>query len=394
LPAKLPVVERRPVVVIDLAGTTPSKNLQDELREELFKHDALKPLIDPAVAVLVTGPLVDEDDANLRAARKNRDEAQASLASFDLSVAKDKAGGGLDQLLVVAPSPTSIGIASDLALVMAQAKLGDGAPDNAAKYFTLVHRLTPNRYLDPARYLPEVVAAYQAAKPTSQLPAAVEVDGHQGRVYIDGIDVGVPNATFEVAPGMHIIQIAGLERDTRGERDKEVWPPVSSAPQAIRITIEDRSVGEEVQIRRTRLALAHASDPVQRANLMKTMIGLVSKAVKSPVTDALLVLQQNGKIVAQGWRSNMPGFKEPIFNAPVDGQTVYDRPAEMLSWFAPPRPLHSIENDGELPPPPPAWYEKRWVQASAVGAILVIALGGYLYSLRGGGMNDVNPILK
>jgi hypothetical protein len=295
--------------------------------------------------------------------------AEDALAKFDYRKADDDAVKGLDALNSAAPTPGTMSLASDLAVIVGQAKLGKNEPVDAARWFALAHRLTPNRHLDPAQYLPEVVTAYDQAKPVLQTSGALEVHGSRGRVYIDGVDVGVPNATFEVSPGWHIVQIIGPERLPRGTRqDVPIARP--SAP-ATSLDIGDSPTKEEeiraLKIRRARVAVARATDPIARA------AGI------------------SGKLVAQAWRANAPGFDAPIFNKPVDAATA--KPIDMLAWLAPPRALQPFDGRDKLPPPEPAWYEKRWVQASAVSTLIVVVLAGYLYSQRGGGMNDVNQTL-
>ena len=188
--------DRRPVVVIELVNEPDGQKLQTAFREALTSHTELKPLVDAIVPSLLSGPLFDDEDATIRNdAQNHKDQAEAALSQFNLQVADSEARYGLEAISKLSPA-AAVEILSDLAIVEGQKLLGQNNPTEAAKWFTLVHRLTPRRRLDSARYLPEVVAAFDQATPRAQTPSALEVHGSRGRVFIDGVDVGVPNATF------------------------------------------------------------------------------------------------------------------------------------------------------------------------------------------------------
>lgn len=409
LPAKLPP-ERREIPVIDLVDEPNSVATHNAIRDELLRHDSLKPLIEPQIGAVLTGALkIDEDKDLLDETQAFKVQAEEQLLAFQLNVAQSKAQDGLRRLNSVTPTPLTMQLAADLALVMAQAKLGDNVPNEAAEWFTLVHRLHPTRHLDTARYLPQVVAAFEQAAPKPVPVAPIQIVGSYGRVFIDGVDVGVPNATYEVQPGLHMIQIAGPLRQPRGAVDVYGLIKVSPVPAKVApntppatVSIPDATADSLLLIARSRVTLSKTTDPAQRDKVMNNLVALISDANnkahgasrQTEITDAVVISHQNGKLVAQAWRAHVEGFDKPIFNAPIDAAAVRARPVDLLAWFSPPRPLQAIDNGTALPDAPPSWYEKRWVQASALGAIIVIGLSTYFYSQRGGGMSPVDPMVN
>src|SRR5262249_42301735 len=145
-----------------------------QIRNKLANHEALSRVIDPQLEQLLLNVtlLEDEDKDALDQARTQKDKAEDALARFQFPEAAQQAWQGLDRLNEVQPA-SALPLYGDLAFILGQAKLFDRKPAEAALAFALVHRLQPMRRVDPARYLPEVVTAFDKAKPT---PATVDVE--------------------------------------------------------------------------------------------------------------------------------------------------------------------------------------------------------------------------
>jgi hypothetical protein len=375
--------DRRPVAVIELSADDETQRAGRDLREELIRHPELKPIIDSHIAIHLTGPILDnEDAAALDDAKRDREQAEEAVANYKAELANEAAMRGLDRLATVAPAAAMAHYA-DLALVVGLAQLGNTRPADAAKWFALVHRLSPNRRLDPARYLPEIVTAFEQAKPTQQAANELEIRGTLGHVFIDGVDVGEPNAAFAIEPGLHLIQVHGPLRETRGRYVEVPKPPAKP----IAVAIADAPADDALLTRRARAALARANDPASRASAMKQL------AERVKVEDAILLTSSNGRVSYQSWRLHAPGFEGgPVFTAtkPRPKTTL-----DMLAWLSPPPAPIVVEHPPVLPPKQPEWYEKRWVQMSVAGGVLVGVIATLLYTQRGpDGAQVLPPVFR
>jgi hypothetical protein len=358
--------ERRRVAVIDLSADPEAKDLRDALYRELLGHWALQPLDRPALDAALQGEFLDEDrDALVRAAGK-RGDAEAALARFDFQVAAALALEGEGALVTTTPIHAA-GPCGDLAFVAAIAQLDLHHGNDASVAFAFAHRLDPARKPDPVRYPPEILQAYQSAATTHPSPVHVEVRG-TGRVWIDGIERGTAPGTFDVDSGLHLVQLAAPDRVTAGrvvdlDRDQPLEIATASAP-------------EELRIARARRMLAQLpDDAIARAGAMKQLAALLQ------VHDAVLIWmrKEDGKLLVQTWRDRAPGFSALREHA--------SEPAgDLLAPLAPPKPP---EVEGPVVPPirvpkeeEPVWYQRRWVQASAAGGVVLTVIGAILWARR------------
>jgi hypothetical protein len=378
--------ERRPVVVVDLSepnlspgdpSATKLSVLATEIREQLLNHEALSRILDPSLEKILLGePLYDEDKSGLDGARAAKERAENALAEFKFAQAADEAANGMDKLNSVNP-PAALALYADLAFVLGQARLGEKKLDLASHAFALVHRLQEKRHVDPSRYLPEVVAAYDKAQPA---PATLSVEVHgTGRVWIDGVAVGEGSGTYPVGPGDHVVQLAGPDRQPGGKR--------FTAPRKDPLVIDDAPAETELKIRRARFALAHATDYADRATLM------VHLAELTKVKDAVLLWAGNGKITFQTWRDGAPGYDAPVF---LKKEVLNpDKGADqILDWIAPPKkPPKVVEKPIAPPPEPVPWYRRRSVQWPAIATAIGIVGGLIWWSERGPGDRSVNSTL-
>jgi len=376
--------ERRPVVVVDLseAGLPPGDPAATELtvvakeiREYLLNHEALSRILDPTLEqILLVEPLWNEDKAALDEVRPFKQRAENALAEFNFANAADEAANGMDRLRKVNPA-AAVSLYADLAFVLGQARLGEKKLDLASRAFVLVHRLQPNRRVDSSRYLDEVVAAYAKAQP-APATLTVEVQG-TGRVWIDGVAVGDGTGTYPVGPGDHVVQLTGPDRLTDGKR--------FLAPRKEPVVIDDAPAGEEVKIRRARFALAHATDPAERATVM------VRLAELTKVKDAVLLWVANGKLMFQTWRDGAPGYDLPVFfrGVPFDRTKGVE---QILNSLAPPPPPPKIVDKPIVPPPEPVpWYHTLWFKLSVGGVVGGIIVTGIVVALHGPGDTAFNP---
>ncbi len=357
--------DRIGVAVIDLSGEPEAGTLTERIYAELGRQPDLGTPKTRTFDSALSGPLLDEDGPHIRIAMDDKKHAEDLLAQFRLGEATEAAQAGETELVDVVPTPEVVALYADLSLLLGQGKLANRDANGATRAFALTRRLDPMKHLDPAIYLPEVVTVFDNAT-TPPGKVKLEVAG-AGRLWIDGIERGTAPATIEVNPGDHLIQLTGDDRESRGKR---VLVP-DDGPQ----TIDEAPIDDVLRVRRTRLALARAVDPAARAGAMRQLARLLD------VHDAVLITKTaDGKLEVQTWKDRAPGFSALRVHE-------NERPAELLEPLIPPREAEPPRTfQPPLPPrhveAEPAWYEKRWVQASAIGGVVIGVIGAYLLATR------------
>ncbi len=358
--------DRRPVAVIDLSGEPTTVVLARQLYAELANHPDLQALADPAISAELYGENSDEDGFKLEDARLAKDEAEAQLARFEFGLAANSALRGQVELHGVAPTGTATQLYAQLAFVLGQAELGLRKPTEATEAFALAHRLAPAFAPDPARYLPDIIGAFDAAKARYAGTGKVVVSG-AGRLWIDGTDTGTAPAEVTVEAGPHVVWLTGADRQSRATR------VLVDAGKAASAVIEDAPADERLKVRRARTALRNAPDSAARATAMKQLADLVG------VRDAVLLsIARDGKVIVQTWnagtRDQAPGFS-------ALRELGNGKPVDLLGPLAPPRaPKQPVE-----PPIIPVkpletrrWYQRSSVQASMIVGVLATVVGAIL----------------
>lgn len=356
---------RRPVAVIDLTASQPARQLATELYRALLTHSELVPIGIPSFIDALQGEFGDEDARYLATAHRAKLEADEALAQLDDANAARQARRGMDELAFVRPTPEMLGLYADLAFSYGQAQIGLRKPNEASLAFQLAHRLDPQRRPDPTRYQPSIVQAFEAATLKPVIPAKLEVRG-DGRVWIDGVELGPANRFFDTAEGWHLVQLTGPERETRGEQ--------VAVPHTTPLAVAPAPATEELKVRRARIVLSRARDPAERASAMKALATLLG------VGDAVLIANDAaGAITVQTWRNREPGFSRVV---------VYHEqvPIDLLAPLAPMRTAVEPPRDIVLPPRPlvveKPWYQKNWVRASIAGGVVAGVVAAILYAQR------------
>lgn len=354
--------ERRPVAVIDVSGDVTTQQVARQLTNELQNHPELRPIIDMTLTGALVGDFDNDDRRAIERAQAARDKAEDFLSRFEFATAGIHASSGHDDLHTVLPTARVVTLYAQLAFIRGQAQLGERKPDDAAAWFALVHRLDPAFAPDPARYLPEVVQAFNAAKPG--LPGAGTINiTASGRIWLDGREVGVAPGPIAAPAGVHVIWLTGDERLTRGAR------VTVAASTAATVDIAEAPASDQVRVGRARAALRVAwPDPTARAAAMKKLAELLQ------VKDAVLLTMSNGKVIAQTWRDasadRLPGFSALRELRP-------DKPNEVLAILAPPKPKAEPTPQIVIPPitEKPRWYERRVVQVGIGAGVVALVVG-------------------
>lgn len=353
---------RRPVAVIALADDPQAEAYANLIGTALVHHAALAPLEPGSMIGALVGEFLDEYRDQIASAEGTRVRAEQALADFVFPVAISTAQVGHEALHTVVPSTHAVALYAELALVLAKAKLGENLLAEAAKFFGLVHRLTPGRRLDPALHLPEVVSAYEAARNGRGRAGKLVIKG-SGRVWIDGNDQGATTGPFVLPEGLHVVWLTGFERETVG---RQVWV---DADQENVLDLGDAPAPLRLKVQRARIALRNAPDPAARMVAMRRLADLLA------VRDAVLISVPGGKVIVQTWHDRAEGDLLEGFSAHrlAEGET----PLDLLRPLAPPP-----RRVGDWPRPPPVpdrpWYRRRGVQAAIAAGVLGAIAGSVM----------------
>ncbi len=368
--------ERRPVAVVnlDLSATSKARDLADLVIRELDRHQDLKSLDNPTNAAALKERIEDPDEAGLEAALDFKVKAEAELVQFNNNNARLYAVEGRKALLTVQPLG-AVKLYADLVFIEGMAYFADARRADADAAFAQCARLDPARSLDPARFLPEVVAAYAKAQTTAQPPGFITIDG-SGRAWIDGTEVGQAPGGFSAAAGRHVVWLTGTDRNVGG-----AWTVVTAGQQASVSIAKDTgtTTARSLAVQRARMTLARAADATAKAAAMNALAKLVG------AEDALLLQVSGDKVIVQTWRAGNVE-RAPGFSA-LREKTAKDTPLDLLTPLAPPRQRPDPEQGPIVGPKPPIvvkkWYQRRPVQAGIIVGVLGAIVGGYLIATSG-----------
>lgn len=359
----------RAVAVIDATAAPVSdadvSDLAGRLEGQLERESDLVLVVSDRRFALV-GAIPDDERPVLVEARAALGRARDALARFDSKAAVDSAGAAIDRLVSLTPTAEVTALIADLALVRGLAELGAGAAPEAGRSFGLVHRLAPERTLDPARYLPEVVAAFAAAGAAADMTTLdVTVPGG-AEVWVDGADVGPAPASIQVAPGLHCVTITADRLVTQGEL---ATVPASGAS----LTLEPVEASRTTLLQRQRRRLAAATDDATAAAAVSELLRMIGGQ------DAIVVGRDgDGQLVTRIYSGRGGWVGEPHPTEGRDVDTII-KPLRPIKPVAPPD-----DGDGKVvapPPPPEPWYRRRWVQASIGGTVVAGLLTSVVIAL-------------
>ncbi len=358
--------ERRQVAVIDLSGDPATSKFAASFNPVLFGHPDLSPIQDATIPPQLYGEFGDDDVDQIQNATNSKVTAESALASYRFEIAQQSATNGQDALRKVMPgAPVVVPLYAQLTFLRAQALLGSPRQAaDAAAAFALAHRLDPQFVPDAARYLPEVVEAYDAAKRRWTGKGKLEIVGH-GILWIDGKVSGKAPTEVELDAGPHVIWLTGVERVTAGSH------AMIEVGKKVKIEIADAPTDFRTKVHRARSALSFAPDPTARAAAMRALADLVK------VGDAVLLSSANGKLIVQTWNSGT-NHQKPGFTALREVKN--ETPLKLLEPLAKPKTQPAPPKGDDGPKPlvdNRRWYEKRPYQASVAVGVLVTIIGGY-----------------
>lgn len=381
-PVVAPERPRIPVAVIELGDFEANRILADALASELNNSKDLKPLDSPIAVNALRENHRDEDEEAIKNALDDKATAENAVTDYKFPEAASAADNGLFRLYRATPTPRVLALSAELAFLLGAARLGERQVEPANVAFRFARTLDPTFKPDAARYLREIVQAFESA--VNVAPAGkgwISVGPVPGKVFLDGKERGeAPQTLPDIAPGLHVVWLVGPDRDTNAIR-VEV-----TAGRKAEATFLPETIDLRKRIKRARLALRTAPDPAARAAAMLNLARLLD------VKHALLLTESNGKTIVQSWRDHSPGFS--ALREVKQGDT----PADLLAPFVPAKPTPRPPKRFDPPKPPivvdtRAWYEKPRYQigGGVVGAVVVgvviYALASWERTLR----SDGNP---
>jgi len=362
-PAAAPA--RRPVAVIALADDAKTEQFANTIGSALVNHDTLGPLEQGSMIGALIGEFLDENRDQIASAQVARVRAEGALANFVFPVAISMAQTGHESLHTVRPTTGSNGLYADLALLQGIAYLGQGKQAEAVGFFGLVHRLSPGRRLDPALYLPAVVQAFEAARSVRARPAQLVIKGQGQQLWLDGNEQKGTVWSFDVPEGLHVVWLAGPERETVGRQVH-----VTAGQQNV-LDLGDAPAPQKLKVQRVRHKLSQTTTEVERAERMRRLAALLG------VHDAVLIKIADGKLLVQTWHDRAEGELRAGFSAwrLAEGEDPFDllRPLVPPVRPSPERPRRPRTADRP-------WYRRRGIQASIAVGVLGAVVGSVMFA--------------
>ncbi|MBP9086353.1 MAG: hypothetical protein KBG15_09545 [Kofleriaceae bacterium] len=356
-PSPSPTV-RRPLAIIDVVGTPQSQALANKVSAALLSNGQLAPISDTTIAAALVGPLEDVEDVPLATATRALVDAEQSLGRFETSVAIAGATSAMTELHRADPTAPRLTVYADLAFVCGRAALTDKNPTQASRWFALTARLAPTFTPDRGRYVSNVIVAYDTARQPVGSLVPLAVTG-AGEIVVDGIIMGPAPMTVSVTPGPHVVHLVSPEHVPVGAQ-------IDVLGTGATLQLTALVAPAQIVVARLRRVLQTAPDATGRGAAISKMAKLAG------VHDALVISRDStGELALGTWRDEAPGFAKPE-------PAAHTTPEKIFASIAPPpvlpEPLGPV---GPMRPSPTTarWYQKRWVQASVVGGVLLSAAG-------------------
>ena len=354
----------RRVAVLNAArdGAAGARAARD-LRARMAGEPELSPLESGDLSRALEGDLPSGSRADRAAAeaRTHLDSADAAMARFDHPQARRALARAEAALLSQPPEIPLIALLAEVSFETGLVHLREQNRGLALDSFRLVHRLIhEGPPLDPARYPPEVVKAFDAARKAPSGSARLEVSSTFDGVvlYLDGERIGKTPLAREIAAGPHYLVAAKSGFAGRGSR-------IDAAP------------GDRLAID---LDLARLS-PVERALAarMKAVVAPDRAALRSAAYSVALVAGVDAVLVIGGGGTD-GSLTASVYQRAGDRLSVarpVDRDVGKLLGLVVPAP---VPGPADLlldvgPSGPVAWYQKPWGVLSIGGAVVLTVVG-------------------
>jgi len=342
------------------AGAAAARDLRDRMAGE----PQLSPLPSGDLSRALEGelPAGSPADRAISEARTHQETAAAAMARFDHPQSRRALSRAEVALLSQPPAPAITALLAEVSFETGLVHLREQNRGLALDSFRLVHRLQPDSPpLDPARFPPDVVKAFDAARKPPAGTAHLQVSSTFDRVdlYLDGERVGATPLAKDIPAGPHVLVASAPGYVARGSH-------IDAAPDdriAIELDLPRLSRAERALAERMTVLDRHGPDrrALRRAAYNVSVIAGV---------DAVLVVTGGDSASLTAAVYQRAGDRLS-FARPVD-RTI----GELLGLVVPaPPPARSDLLLGLGSGEPPAWYQRPWGILSIGGAVVLTVVG-------------------
>lgn len=239
------------------------------------------------------------------------DASAQAFADFKKKRARESLKNARTLLFSIPPSPRTSQLLADVSFQMALTHLRDENRGLADLELELLHRLDDREGIDPVRYPPDVVKAFNHSRAlvigqppaTSTVEVSATYDG--APVYLNGRLVGPSPVKIKIVPGRHLIAVAAPKYQTKTlllEVDQ-------NSSETLRIDLKPRSaVGRALEMR---------FDASQNGLLNKHIRQAAAHTALLVGSDAVLVIldSENGPRAAlYDQRLDRLSYRRPVDN--------------------------------------------------------------------------------
>ena len=202
------------IAIVNLGAADDAEATTAHARRIIARTPGVRPTETGDLAQALEGRLPEggPDAPILADAQRALDESEAAFGLFKSRLATSKLGEARRSLFSATPNDRTTALLADLSFRMALIHLRADNMGLAQSEFELHHRLLSDSKIDPVRYPPSVVNAFEQArknvpqKLTATLSITASYDG--APIFLDGKPVGTAPLSLPVAAGAHIIAIA------------------------------------------------------------------------------------------------------------------------------------------------------------------------------------------
>jgi hypothetical protein len=330
----------------------------------LSQQIAANPRVSMAPATDLTralvGPLPPRPQPAVADMAERLQAADDAIAKFDYDKALIQLFRAERPLIDKRPSKDSRQRLADINFKLGLIYLAQGSRDRARKAFGAVHFLVPSTELDPARYPPDAVGAFERARPSPNADSTLSVSGsiEDAAVFVDGRPVGTAPVEVSVPAGVHYVLLAKPGYRPSGRR-VETQP---GGVEPVRIPLGPLPVVSQAHQLRRRLARRSVqlrADTIRAGRQAAAMTGAQVAIVVTKTGEGIAAIAVGRKKVGSQ------------FQVPDEAVALVDQLAPAPIEVPPP------------PPPPPPWFRRPWALAAMGGAAIAVVSVTTVWLLSG-----------
>ncbi len=367
------------IAIVNLSENPAATQAAEQTRAILDRSQGLRPTTpgDLARALEDALPEGGPEAQALAEASAGLADSMSAFIEFKSRKARSDLERARRTLFGLSPSEKTIGLMADVSFHMALIHLREENLGLAMGELQLLHRLVERKTIDPVRYPPDVVRAFNQARKSATGKASTSVsisatyDG--APVFVDGRPAGASPITLSLSPGAHVIAIAAPQYQATAILI-DIDP---GATQSHRIDLEPRKqVAQAMELRFEARRGGLRDEDLRRA------AARVSRLVGSDSV-LLIVDEKSGDdtdVVATLYIQHLDRL---TYRHKVDSELK--NMLGLVMDVARPTLVDGVSKPGPVP-----WYRKPWAIAAIGGGTALTIVG--LLSIGTG--DDSNPPRK